>query len=154
VTELEAFVAWATTNPKRTDNGEAVPWEVAILTFYRGQEAVLRERLQRLSGLAGNTRHFHFPRDRRSVAVTLCTVDRFQGHEADFVILSFVKSRSVGFLNSPNRLNVALTRARFQVVLIGHQAFFKDARRCHSQLLLDLAMSPHYVGDIVWEVTK
>lgn len=124
-----------------------------MLTFYRGQEALLRELLKRESGQLGNTRNFRLPKDAATpaVVVTLCTVDRFQGHEADLVILSFVKSGSVGFLNSPNRLNVALTRARYQLVLIGHRAFFAS-ERCRSQLLRALADSTFYAGDIGWEV--
>lgn len=145
IAELRAFVAWATANPRRAQDGKVRPWEVALLTFYRGQEALLRDELRHLTGQWGNSRTFGFGNDGQTVHVTLCTVDRFQGHEADLVFVSFVKSGSVGFLNSPNRLNVALTRARFQIVLIGHRAFFA---KCKSPLLASLATSPHYSRDI------
>lgn len=152
--ELEAFVNWAASNPRRDRTGNQVAWEVGVLTFYRGQEALLCEALQGLSGLDGNTRNFQLPAgvplDRRPVHVTLCTVDRFQGHEADLVLLSFVKSGSVGFLNSPNRLNVALTRARYQIVLVGHREFFK-ADDCRSPLLRAVGGSGHYPADLTWE---
>ena len=154
VAELEAFMAWAKANPRRDRAGHMLPWEVGVLTFYRGQEGVLCEALQGLSGLEGNTRNFHLPADmpleRRPVHVTLCTVDRFQGHEADLVLLSFVKSGSVGFLNSPNRLNVALTRARYQIVLVGHREFFRS-KDCRSPLLRVVGDSPHYPADLTWE---
>lgn len=147
--ELKAFVEWATTHPPPGE-GDA-PWEVAVLTFYRGQEAELRKRLQAASGLPGNTRNFRFPKDRPRVHVTLCTVDRFQGHEADLVLLSFVKTHgAVGFLNSPNRLNVALTRARYQIVLVGHRAGFASDK-CKSELLRQLATSDLYAHDLGWE---
>lgn len=133
---------WAAENPR--PDGRA--WEVAVLTFYRGQEAALRERLQSLFRQHGN---FHNFDDWKRLRVSLCTVDRFQGHEADLVLLSFVKTRSVGFLNSPNRLNVALTRARYQIVLIGHHAYFASDR-CRSLLLRALADSDHYSHDITW----
>lgn len=151
--ELDAFVAWASRAPRRAEHGRHRPYEVAVLTFYRGQEAELRKRLQRKTGQHGNTRNFRFPRGaaQPAVHVTLCTVDRFQGHEADIVFLSFVKSNSVGFLNSPNRLNVALTRARYQIVLIGHRSYF-GSDGCPSERLKALADSPHYDGDIGWEV--
>lgn len=148
--ELRHFVSWAQDNMRRDAQGKEKPWEVAVLTYYRGQEALLRERLQQITGQHGNTRNFHLPRGHHSVHVTLCTVDRFQGHEADIVFLSFVKSGSVGFLNSPNRLVVALTRARYQIVLVGHQAYF-SSDRCPSELLRSVATSPHYKGDIKWE---
>ena len=113
--------------------------------------SILRELLQKESRLGGNSRNFQFPENDPSVLVTLSTVDRFQGHEADLVLISFVKTNgAVGFLNSPNRLNVALTRARYQVVLIGDQPGFRS-KRCNSRLLRDLANSNHYPTDIAWE---
>jgi hypothetical protein len=142
VEELEHFATWARDNaPPRGDH-----WTVAILTFYRGQETLLRRRLQQLTRQFGNSRNFRLPR----VHVTLCTVDRFQGHEADLVLLSFVKSGTVGFLNSPNRINVAITRARYQLVLIGHRTYFADEKRCRSRLLNALAASPYYGHDIAY----
>ncbi len=85
--ELDAFVEWASGNPRH----DGRPWTVAVLSFYRGQEALLRDQLRRKSGLVGNTRNFWLPRNQEQeqrVQITLCTVDRFQGHEADLVLLS------------------------------------------------------------------
>ena len=149
--ELNTFVKWAHAHPRRNGDGTTKPWEVAVLTFYRGQEAELRRRLQRECDQRGNTRNFRLPRSSGDVQITLCTVDRFQGHEADIVFLSFVKSGAVGFLNSPNRLNVALTRAKYQIVLIGHRTFFAS-EKCRSDLLRALAQSPHYRKEVAWEV--
>jgi hypothetical protein len=149
MTELEQFVKWAATapHPRKGPNGL---WEVAVLSFYRGQEKELRLRLQDLSGQRGNTRQFQLPEGKGRIHVTLCTVDRFQGHEADLVLLSFVKSGSAGFLNSPNRLNVALTRARYQLVLVGHRSWM-GSTDCRSDLLRDLGSSALYARDIGWE---
>ncbi|MFC1808676.1 AAA domain-containing protein [Candidatus Omnitrophota bacterium] len=50
------------------------------------------------------------------------TVDSFQGHENDIIIVSCVRSnneRKIGFLRNRNRLNVALTRMRKQLIVIG-----------------------------------
>jgi hypothetical protein len=149
VTELEEFVKWAATAP-RTGKDPQAPWEVAVLTFYRGQEKELRSRLQAMSGQHGNSRNFRLPGSKGRVHVTLCTTDRFQGHEADLVLLSFVKSGSTGFLNSPNRLNVALTRARYQIVLVGHRSWLASDR-CRSELLRSLASAEQYAHDIGWE---
>lgn len=149
IAELREFAQWAS-RATRPGPDPTAPWEVAVLTFYRGQEGELRHRLQRESGQRGNTRNFTLPNGSGRVHVTLCTVDSFQGHEADVVFLSFVKTRSVGFLNSPNRLNVALTRARYQVVLVGHQSWMAS-ERCSSPLLRSLGTSSHYKRDIGWE---
>jgi superfamily I DNA and/or RNA helicase len=52
-----------------------------------------------------------------------------------------LKTRKVGFLASPNRLNVALTRARYQLLLFGARQFFASDR-CRSRLLRELAKLP------------
>ena len=68
------------------------------------------------------------------------TVDKFQGKEADLVFLSMIKSGQVGlgFMDSPNRLNVALTRAKYQIVLVGDKEYFKS-NKCKSELLRHVA---------------
>ena len=48
------------------------------------------------------------------------TVDVVQGHEADFVFLDLVKEKSTRFLDNPNRLCVALTRARLGEFVVVH----------------------------------
>ncbi|XP_031387616.1 uncharacterized protein LOC116200831 isoform X2 [Punica granatum] len=56
--------------------------------------------------------------------VTVNSVDGFQGREQDIVILSTVRSNhqgSIGFLANPNRTNVALTRARYCLWILGNQ---------------------------------
>jgi regulator of nonsense transcripts 1 len=53
----------------------------------------------------------------------VASVGPFQGRGKDFIILSSVRSnehRGIGFLNDARRLNVALTRAKFGVIIIGN----------------------------------
>jgi superfamily I DNA and/or RNA helicase len=59
------------------------------------------------------------------------TVDAFQGQERDIVIFSFTRSNPhgrVGFLSELRRLNVAITRARDQLVLVGDRSTLVRAR--------------------------
>ncbi|KAH8748254.1 AAA domain-containing protein, partial [Diaporthe sp. PMI_573] len=55
--------------------------------------------------------------------IRLATVDNFQGEEAKVVVVSLVRSndrRKVGFLRTPNRINVLLSRAQHGMYLIGN----------------------------------
>jgi len=56
------------------------------------------------------------------------TVERVQGAERDIIIFGITSSDPdhlfSDFLNSPNRLNVAMTRAKTKLIVIGCQAFF------------------------------
>lgn len=94
------------------------PWHstdrVRIITFYQGQVGLIK-RLLREKGLGDK--------------VVVATVDSSQGCEADVVIVSFVRSPrkegldarvAAGFLTDDRRMNVALTRARYQLVCVGN----------------------------------
>ncbi len=125
IEELRHFDKWAATHRR---DGES-PWEVAVLAFYRGQEREIRNHLRRWTGSDSAIRHFRRgSRERPCLTIELCTVDRFQGHEADLVLISFANRRPTSFLESPNRLNVALTRARYQRVAIGDRRAMRRAR--------------------------
>lgn len=72
-------------------------------------------------------------RDQRStwsgLRVRVNTVDAFQGSEADVCIYSVVRSNDrgdAGFLNEPPRLNVALSRARSLLLIVGDHAFCRS----------------------------
>ena len=53
------------------------------------------------------------------------TIDSFQGQERDVVVISLVRSnerREIGFLRDYRRMNVAITRARFRLIVLGDSA--------------------------------
>ncbi len=65
-------------------------------------------------------------------------MDSFQGREKDYIILSCVCSnehQGIGFLADPRRLNVALTRARFGIVVLGNPRVLSKARLLPARLL-------------------
>ena len=95
---------------------------VMIITFYREQFHLLMLLGERLglvgSRLQGNKteRFFVHPGFR------ICTVDASQGSESDVVVLSCVRcnpKHEIGFLSQPNRVCVALSRARERLVVLG-----------------------------------
>jgi superfamily I DNA and/or RNA helicase len=50
------------------------------------------------------------------------TVDGFQGQERDIIIISLVRSNEegqIGFLHDLRRMNVAITRARMKLIILG-----------------------------------
>jgi hypothetical protein len=69
------------------------------------------------------------------VAVNLATnswADNFQGDESDVVIISLTRSNArhdIGFMYSPERLNVLLSRAREALIMIGNADNFMHARK-------------------------
>lgn len=101
-------------------------WSVALLTFYLAQETLIRNELNKKIRM-NKGRYFDLKAS-HNLEIQVGTVDRFQGHEADFVILSFVRSRrhdkGVGFLDNRSRLNVAITRARYAFVVLADKPLF------------------------------
>ena len=112
--ELQSFLDFAHVNRKADGTG----WTVALLSFYTGQAAVLKEQVRRLGG-RGFGSEFTIDLDGEPLRIVVHTVDRFQGHESDLVFLSMARNHPTIFLNQINRINVAITRARYQCVIVG-----------------------------------
>jgi regulator of nonsense transcripts 1 len=89
------------------------PWQIGVITPYEGQRAHVVSLMNRNGTLAQNLYG----------EVEVASVDAFQGREKDYIILSCVRSnehQGIGFLSDPRRLNVALTRARFGLIILGN----------------------------------
>lgn len=114
--ETKTFINWAKEHPQQSG-----PWTVAILTYYKPQEEIIRTALQNYTETRNAYSHF----EKDGVKILLYTVDKFQGREADIVFLSMCRDKGIGFMDNINRLNVALTRAKFQRVIVGDQQHFR-----------------------------
>jgi hypothetical protein len=105
---------------------------LAILSFYTAQVRKLQDRIK--AGIAsGQLAHLRNFMPVRPSGDWVGTVDSFQGSEADLVILSLVRNNprtgagAVGFLRDRRRMNVALSRAKSKLVLVGSLAFLREA---------------------------
>lgn len=87
---------------------------IAVISPYKQQINILKEQLAHVPELQGYG-------DRISVN----TIDSFQGQERDIVYISMVRSNSegdIGFLADIRRMNVAMTRARKKLIIVGDSA--------------------------------
>ena len=93
--------------------GGVQPAQIGVITPYQGQRTYLIMYMQR---------HGSMRKDLYS-QVEVASVDAFQGREKDYIILSCVRSsdsQGIGFLRDSRRLNVALTRAKYGIVIVGN----------------------------------
>ena len=87
--------------------------QLGVITPYEGQRAFITAYLQNFGTLG--------PIHYREIEIS--SVDSFQGREKDFIILSCVRSNEnlgIGFLQDNRRLNVALTRAKYGMIICGN----------------------------------
>lgn len=104
--------------------------DFGIISPYKAQVRLLRQLIKRDS----------FLRPFRS-QISINTVDAFQGQECDVIVLSMVRSNdhgTIGFLGDLRRMNVAITRARYKVIIVGnantlcrHRFYRELYHRCH-----------------------
>ncbi|KAG7348918.1 DNA helicase [Nitzschia inconspicua] len=141
--EVEAVVSMILdmkTKHKLSDAWLASPDHVRIMTFYKAQESLLVETLKKYG-----------------LNVTVSTVDAGQGCEANIVILSFVRGTlgQMGFICDMQRLNVALTRAKYQLVCVGDvKAMAKLEKRTEHLQLIDMANDADVRADMADEPGK
>lgn len=89
------------------------PADIGVITPYEGQRSYVVSTMQN----SGTYKKEAYKE------VEVASVDAFQGREKDFIVLSCVRSndhQGIGFLSDPRRLNVALTRAKYGVVILGN----------------------------------
>jgi DNA replication ATP-dependent helicase Dna2 len=111
--------------------------EIGVIAFYRSQLALLRQSLQHAhtqtqsSELAAGASALNHP------AIELHTADKFQGRDKEVVLVSCVRSNDNGvvgdLLKDRRRVNVALTRARSKLIILGSEKTLSS-----NELLKDL----------------
>jgi hypothetical protein len=120
---LEAIVEDAAISREQADmqrEGEQIPL-VGIIGLYAGQVALIH-RLIRISGSLRGQRISANEWLCQGVRIGVNTVHAFQGRECPIIIVSFTRSnhrQAIGFVDDPNLLNVALSRVRKKLILVG-----------------------------------
>ena len=101
--------------PKHDPENKPAPLKVVVLTGYSAQ----RNHLENALGSEA----------RPNLEVDFHTVDAYQGREADVVVFSVTRSNrdgKAGFLSERERINVALSRARYALCIVGDADFCRD----------------------------
>ncbi|XP_033229420.1 RNA helicase aquarius isoform X2 [Belonocnema kinseyi] len=115
--------------------------KISILTTYNGQKHLIRDVI--------NIRCANNPLIGRPNKVT--TVDKYQGQQNDYILLSLVKTRAVGHLRDARRLVVAMSRARLGLYVFARVSLFKNCFEltpAFNQLMLrplKLSLLPHEI---------
>ncbi|KAM7279812.1 hypothetical protein ACFE04_006946 [Oxalis oulophora] len=103
---------------------------VGIISPYNAQVSAIKEKL-------GKT---YMSSADNGFSVTVRSIDGFQGGEEDIIIISTVRSNlmgTVGFLYNPHRTNVALTRARYCLWIVGNGATLINSDTVWGRLVID-----------------
>ncbi|XVE90671.1 hypothetical protein DITRI_Ditri20bG0095800 [Diplodiscus trichospermus] len=102
---------------------------IGVISPYKAQVHAIQEKLEKYAGYADS-----------GFAVSIRSFDGFQGGEQDVIIVSTVRSNingSVGFLSNHQRANVALTRARHCLWIVGNEATLVKSYSVWKKLVTD-----------------
>ncbi|NXH69170.1 ZGRF1 protein, partial [Hydrobates tethys] len=84
---------------------------IGVITLYKSQMCKIQNLLSGVHSEAFEIK-----------TVQVSTVDAFQGAEKEIIVLSCVRTRQIGFIDSEKRMNVALTRAKRHLLIVGNLA--------------------------------
>lgn len=100
------------------DNSKGHNYDIGVITPYSGQKNLIKKEIQPIV----------FNNIKSEVVVN--SVDAFQGGQKDIIIYSTVRSsdkhKKIGFLKSEERLNVAFSRAKRLLIIVGDAQFLND----------------------------
>ncbi|ALJ00499.1 AAA domain-containing protein [Rufibacter tibetensis] len=102
--------------PEESEGDQERPLRIGIIAPYRAQINYLNDQIEHEPKLAA----LHAKRQ-----LSVGTVDSFQGQERDIMYISMVRSNpegEIGFLSDVRRMNVAMTRAKKKMVIVGDSA--------------------------------
>ena len=134
---------------------------VAILNYIKEYRQNFPQ-IKTIGVIAGYSRQVKYIRKKikgRIEGLQIGTIDRFQGKEYDLVLLSLVRTKALGFLREVRRLNVAFSRAKSHLVILGNlDEMRKFVWRKINGNLTPEAKEEQYVRSVLipqlWELRK
>lgn len=100
--------------------------QITILTTYNGQKQLLRDLVERECN-----KDAYIGRPSK-----VTTVDKFQGQQNDYILLSLVRTKTVGHLRDIRRLVVAMSRARLGLYVFGRFGLFSNCFELQNSMKL------------------
>lgn len=121
VSLLEKYCMYDADGNPVEDAEEDRKLSVGIITPYRAQARLIKNRTDRIyDGFRRSGTQSKF-RTRGEERFAVKSVDDFQGDERDIIILSLVRTASSAFLSDFRRINVAMSRARRLLIIVGNE---------------------------------
>ena len=102
---------------------------IGIIAMYSAQRDLIRRKLEQAEWAAGLRERF-----------TVGTVDSYQGKENRIIVLSVVRNDTdehIGFLSDPERINVAISRAKDRLVIVSSSAMWRSRSMTPMKRVLD-----------------
>jgi senataxin len=115
--------------------------KIGIITPYREQKRLIQDAVARKFD---------------TLEIDVNTVDGFQGQEKDIIMFSCVRSNktgAMGFLNDKRRLNVAITRAKSSLWIIGDGSTIEEGGKYWKRLVLQAKDDEVYIDASVFSLT-
>jgi superfamily I DNA and/or RNA helicase len=127
---------------------------IGVICFFRAQAYAIKTALEKLPPISITTTEG--PSNTSTTAtddgtdiidiaddgIQVATVDSFQGEEKDIIILSTAITKPGAFITDACRLNVALTRARHNIIVVGHTAALTQASPALGALFKECRSKP------------
>lgn len=118
------------------------PMTIGVITYYAGQSREINRQLRMVDEI-DRERGWRYRVPNKPIKIRVSIVDRFQGQEQDIVFLSLTRSNrrgSIGFLKNLQRVNVSLSRAKQNLLIVGNAKFFEGLRVKPKPVLQHLAI--------------
>lgn len=102
---------------------------IGVIAMYAAQRDLIRRKLEQAEWASGLRDHF-----------TIGTVDSYQGKENRIIVLSVVRNDTkehIGFLTEPERINVAMSRAKDRLVIVSSSSMWRSRTTTPMKRVLD-----------------